>query len=242
MQILQREIGDYKEIRMLFMTLQDIPRIEREDGPELVSLDQVPTPEIEELGGRVIWAVPVTSFKETMASMMLIAPNYPIVMFLLESDQYRRIDKVEYYRSLSKKEKAYPLASENLPSWRCEYCIPRKQDAFDVVNIFSVIETEKYMNGEDSLRRLFGGCFPMEFEEYMRDKLKTLPKYDIDKAAELYMQAGMGNPVVCRLLVSRSRLRGRAAGPPEKAGHCLEVGSFYTIGITPPSSDRSPPR
>ena len=50
--------------------------------------------------------------------------------------------------------------------------------------------------------------------------------------------------VVCRLLVSRLRLRGAGFSPPEQTQHHLEPVAFYTMSITPPSraSPRWPPR
>ena len=50
--------------------------------------------------------------------------------------------------------------------------------------------------------------------------------------------------VVCRLLVSRLRLRGAGFSPPERTQHHPEPVAFYTMRVTPPyrASPRWPPR
>ena len=53
-----------------------------------------------------------------------------------------------------------------------------------------------------------------------------------------------GKSVVCRLLVSRLRLRGAGFSPPERTQHHPEPVAFYTMRVTPPyrASPRWPPR
>ena len=84
---------------MLFVTLQDFPEKTWIDEKghkhrEEVRFNDVPVPVNKSLGFSPLWAIPVTTLRETMASLILAAPNYPQLFCLFETEDYVRVDKV----------------------------------------------------------------------------------------------------------------------------------------------------
>lgn len=113
---------------MLFVTAQSCPVREYEENGEMkqevCDFREVTVPVNEKLGFRPMWAIPVTTFKDTLASMLLTAPNYPNYLCVFETDDYVRIDKVKHYQEIHDGvELTYPIADDSLPDYRCEFAL-----------------------------------------------------------------------------------------------------------------------
>lgn len=56
----------------------------------------------ESLGFYPVWAIPVTTFKDTMTSLLTIAASNPKRLFVFETDSYKCIDKFSYFQHMVK--------------------------------------------------------------------------------------------------------------------------------------------
>lgn len=120
---------------MKFITLQDAPsrRFKDDNGAvkvEFSNYSNITVPVNKSLGFAPMWAIPITTFKETLADLLLCAPNYPRFVCIFESNNYVRIDKLKHYRNImdgryddDKRSEVYPLASDDLPDYLTEYCL-----------------------------------------------------------------------------------------------------------------------
>lgn len=92
------------------------------------------------LGMRPLWAVPVTNFKDTMASMLLVAPNYPQVLYVIDTDDYVAIDKIQHYQNIKSgdfdRSGEFPILTGDFDVNTAEFCIDR--DKIDESNILSM--------------------------------------------------------------------------------------------------------
>lgn len=114
---------------MLFITAQSAPVKEYDENgeikQEICDFCEITVPINEKLGFRPMWAVPITTFKETLASMLLVAPNYPNYLCIFDTEEYVRIDKVKHYKEVmdDMQELSYPIADASLPDYRCEFAL-----------------------------------------------------------------------------------------------------------------------
>lgn len=111
---------------MLFITAQAFP--EKEDLKGKDNLFDIDVPLNKSLGFKPLWAIPVTTFKETLISMIFTAPNYPQILYLIETEDYTLVDKVKYYQNLSAENNEVPIAKEGTPMHKCEAVIDRQAD------------------------------------------------------------------------------------------------------------------
>lgn len=114
---------------MLFISAQDMPRKEWQDEngewqAEYCDIEEATIPYNEQLKMKPIWAIPCTNYKESLSSMLFTAPNYPIMLYIFDSDDYVKIDKIKHYQNIKNGDsKILPIAKDNLPDKYCEYCV-----------------------------------------------------------------------------------------------------------------------
>lgn len=121
---------------MKFITLQDAPSREFKDDngttkAEFTNYSNITVPVNKSLGFAPMWAIPITTFKETLADLLLCAPNRPRFVCIFESNNYVRIDKLKHYRNIMdglydnvpQESEVLPLASDDLPDYLTEYCL-----------------------------------------------------------------------------------------------------------------------
>lgn len=113
---------------MLFITAQDLPSKEYQDNKgefhkEVCTFNEITVPVNPSLGFKPMWAIPITTFKETLTSMLLTAPNYPCLFCVFDTDEYVKIDKIHYYKNIMNGTKEIPIASDELPTYKSEFCL-----------------------------------------------------------------------------------------------------------------------
>lgn len=121
---------------MKFITLQDAPSRQFKDDNgatkvEFTNYSNITVPVNKSLGFAPMWAIPITTFKETLADLLLCAPNCPRFVCIFESNNYVRVDKLKHYRNIMdglyddvpEQSAVLPLASDDLPDYLTEYCL-----------------------------------------------------------------------------------------------------------------------
>ena len=117
---------------MRFVTFQDEPRREWKDDvgkiqSELTTFDNVTVPVNTSLGFRPMFAIPVTTYKETLTRMLMSAVNYPRFFCLFDTDDYVRVDKLKQYELVrdgtQSKDYPIPIANDALDERYTEYCL-----------------------------------------------------------------------------------------------------------------------
>lgn len=118
---------------MRFISAQAVTIVSDDNGKDkFITPSEVEVPIHKSLGFSPLWAVPITTFKETMASMVLTAPNNPQMCLVFETDDYARIDKVKHYENIMLERYGgpngadLPLAPDDMPDYLVEYCLNRK--------------------------------------------------------------------------------------------------------------------
>ena len=82
---------------MLFGTYQQIPK---DDNMNIFSQDRHFN---KYLGYAPIWAFPITDYKESIIHSLISAPNYPDIFYIIETDDYERVDKIRHYQNIALK-------------------------------------------------------------------------------------------------------------------------------------------
>ena len=83
--------------RMLFGTYQQMWDISKGIPANFMNPERY---YYDDLGFAPIWAFPMDGFKELVAHSLCTAPNYPDIFYIIETEKYLRIDKVEHYRRI----------------------------------------------------------------------------------------------------------------------------------------------
>lgn len=87
-----------------------------------------PDPLKELIGYRPIWGFPARNFQEALVHGLLTAPNAPDLFFLVESDDYVRIDKARHYAAISRGTDYAGCVRDSIdpgcPDWRSEFLLP----------------------------------------------------------------------------------------------------------------------
>ena len=193
-------------ITMRFITLQDTPKKQwvDENGvtqSEATTFNNISVPVNESLGFKPMWAIPITTFKETLASVLLVAANYPQYVCIFETDDYVRVDKVAHYQNLKDDITEIPLADDDLPEHLVEYCLnieslPEKPELMG-----SVLAVESILKdgvGFDkaldvfSTRDMNTGHL-VALNGFTADYLKRFPQFDEASVAQSFEDLGMGN-------------------------------------------------
>lgn len=168
-----------------------------------------------DLDFKILWAIPITTFKETLLSMLLTAPNYPECLFVFDSDEFVRIDKVKYYQQINDLSKGVisyddfhlPIADESLSDIYTEYCLDRSflsssHNSIDCIS--SIMNTsnflkESYELGSFDLSLFFmisNINYPLQFEQswvdVFRDMFMKFPsnRISIDLIEQQYKDIG----------------------------------------------------
>ena len=160
---------------MKFITLQDAPSRQFKDDNgatkvEFTNYSNITVPVNKSLGFAPMWAIPITTFKETLADLLLCAPNCPRFVCIFESNNYVRVDKLKHYRNIM--DGLYDDVPDTLSQLIRTAFIPRQGMKFIVAD-FSAIEArviawlageewrmKAFANGEDiycaSASKMFG--------------------------------------------------------------------------------------
>lgn len=172
---------------MLFVTLQDFPEKTWIDEKghkhrEEVRFNDVPVPVNKSLGFSPLWAIPVTTLRETMASLILAAPNYPQLFCLFETEDYVRVDKVKWYKNIKNGDYATPLADQELPDYLTEYCL-RRETLPRPIQIVPVTAVVAFLNYSTGIESVLGFSKNMnvssEITEIVRQHIRHVPEIDI---------------------------------------------------------------
>lgn len=80
------------------------------------------------LGYRPVWCFPARDFHEAFVHALLTAPNAPDLFFLVESDDYVRVDKVKHYAAIGRDADAVEGVRASIdpgcPDARSEFLLP----------------------------------------------------------------------------------------------------------------------
>ena len=153
----------------------------------------------ESLGFAPLWAVPVTTFQETMTRMLLMAPTMPQLCCVFDTDDYVRIDKVAYHQLLNEHKGnlegvALPVADPELPDYLCEYCLdaskvePVPRMMGEVLCVETLLKDGTGFG--PALNQHMVKKLPADWEKKVAAYLRSMPKYTIDPGeAKLLGQA-----------------------------------------------------
>lgn len=120
--------------KKLFITAQDMPAKEWKDDKgvvrkEVATFNEITVPINKSLGFRPMFAIPITTYRETVTRMLMATMNYPVLFCIFETDDYVRIDKLKQYETNMKGFRGdradIPifLASPDEPDYLTEYCL-----------------------------------------------------------------------------------------------------------------------
>lgn len=185
---------------MLFVTAQSFPVREWKDKngeikQELCNFSEVTVHVNKSLGFRPMWAIPVTTFKKTLVSMLLIAPNYPQLFCMFETDDYVRVDKVKYYENLKNGVHDIPLASDKMPDYRVEYClnldsIGQPKMVGSVEAVLDLFEgRQMLMDAINIFMFTAGDSIPSELNDVVIEYVKAFPSMDFSNMHETFVSA-----------------------------------------------------
>lgn len=82
---------------MLLGTFQEVPRNSK---GEVVNIDSIESHYNECFGFRPVWCFPMTSLESCMFHAMTVAPNFPEMLLIIETDDFVRIDRVAHYQNV----------------------------------------------------------------------------------------------------------------------------------------------
>lgn len=190
---------------MKFITAQCAPTKEWKDSDgklhtDACTFDKITVHVNTTLGFRPMWAIPVTTFKETLVSMLSVAPNYPQLCCIFDTDNYVRIDKIVYYKSLMDGGSKISVAKDSLPDYLTEYCLnieslhPRPLIMGDVLAIERLRDGQvAFRSAVNVLASNFGDDIDRDLSETMNKYLQRFPILNADDLREQYRTAGFAN-------------------------------------------------
>lgn len=101
-----------------------------------------------------ILAVPVTSFRETLVSLLMSTPNMPMVLNMYQSDDYVKITKRSAYKNLNKENKKYELTNTT-DKRLVDYVLNRNNIGYPLYSS-SILNVYNIMEGGIDVGALFG--------------------------------------------------------------------------------------
>lgn len=123
---------------MLFISAQALPTTQCKNEQtgeveiEPSTFKDATVTSINELGFKPMWAIPITTFKETMTSMILTAPNYPQEFVIFDTDDYVAVDKLSHYNNIMNdvtrtgSDAKISISNADIPIHRQEFCLNRE--------------------------------------------------------------------------------------------------------------------
>ena len=191
---------------MKFITLQSLPTKEYYDEnkkfhKEICSFKELTVPINKSLGFRPMWAVPLTTFKETMASALMIAANYPQCFCIFDTDDFVRVDKIKWYQKIKDGDTAeIPIAAKELPDYLTEYVLDIERLSMPLImgSIEAVMDIKTYgTNIKEAISILMEKKIPpTDFTIPLRKAINSLPSIMVESknnAKKLFEEAGFEN-------------------------------------------------
>lgn len=174
---------------MKFISAQTHPRREYQDEngkwkSEPVShFSDVTVEENESLGFKPLWAIPITTFKETLTSMLLTAPNFPRLLCIFDTEDYTRVDKIKYYQNLRDEQDTIPIASDDLPDHLTEYCL-NLDSLRDEPTMANVEEIANFRDDHGDLVKCMSNTnkyrVPDNINQCIRDYVNKIPEMNLN--------------------------------------------------------------
>lgn len=139
---------------MLFVSVQAVPQRRVGSIYEPCNFSKDDTPLNKSLGFKPMWAVPITTFKDTVVSLFLTANNCPQLLVIVECDNYVRIDKIKHYQNIRDDVyrindisfQKYPIADIDTPDYLVEYALDRTK--IKVIYMGLTIDVLRVSNGD----------------------------------------------------------------------------------------------
>lgn len=194
---------------MRFITVQDLPTRQVRDSDGKVQVEnalfnQVTVPVNSSLGFRPMFAIPITTYKETMARMLLCAVNYPRLFCVFDTDDYVRIDKVKYYQMIKDgttqgiRNTNYPIADDSLPDYLTEYVLNIESLPLSPKLVGMVEAIKGIRNGDSVLSKCVNLMNKNEFQDdsyfvaIINEYLEKMPEIG-NSQVESFRKLGMHN-------------------------------------------------
>lgn len=119
--------------------------------------------ESKDLGFNPVWCMPVTSPADLFAESLLCSPNGSDMFFIIDTDEYYRVDKLENYRQMHRGEgkriKDLIVPEGALPDRHCEFIVSSEQLRKPVLVCAAVQDYRKFQIqglGEGQMDKLYG--------------------------------------------------------------------------------------
>lgn len=128
---------------MLFATYQPVYR-----SPDDFIADI--RPESDRLGFPPIWCMPITSPADLFAESMFCNPNSGDAFYIIKSDNYISVDKLENYRNIAHNEHKHIdeliVPNGSLPDRHCEFILSAEEVMRGLLYTCGVTELQDYRN------------------------------------------------------------------------------------------------
>lgn len=225
---------------MLFVTAQPYPlcTVTNEQGEqhtERCVYSETNIPEVSELGLRPMEAVPVTTFRETMAALMLMTPSLPqcFCVFQVSETDVTVVKKSAYYKGFVEENSCqYVRADEETPTADKMYFLDASKlteqplICGDVSSMLSFKQT-----GNDFAGLLHLGIVrqsaPPEFMNDVRKRAMRIDEGSVDVIAEMCTKRGLDHPQERAQILVAWRLYRMCIVPLILWDLCTDTGSVH---------------
>lgn len=160
---------------MLIGTFQKFPH--DEDGKYCNPID-VKRKFYPELGFAPVWGFPIESVEDFFAQSICIFPNFPEILYVVDVDNYLKLDKVRWHKD--RKEKTVGNIKDyidpNLPNERSEFLL-NPSDIFGPGNqikvIVNIAAIKSFIDGNCDLKTVMleVDCFSDDVVPYIRKRM-----------------------------------------------------------------------
>lgn len=196
---------------MLFISAQASPLVQYKDEKtgddkvEHITFNETPVDKINDLGIKPMWAIPITTFKETMTSMILTAPNYPQEFVIYDTDDYVAVDKISHYNNIMNDvtrtgpDAKISISNADIPIYRQEFCLNRESLPYQPLLWVNCTGStlglkDKTLSFNKSIMHPRLDYFGPEPDLILNNYLNKLPMIDVQSIKDQMETAGMSNP------------------------------------------------
>lgn len=183
---------------MLLGSFQGLPV--NEDG-KIYTLPELKRPFLKEVGFAPIWAFPITDLKSAVVHALFTAPNLPEVLYIFDTEDYVRVDKVKHYQYISGNEnvKISDWLGTDVDDMHSEMLIDPIVAEGSIDIMLSVEMLQNFLTGDDLA--IICPCFddiPNYVQKGIRDEILSKPifQFDYDKVDLEEFRINLGNKEV----------------------------------------------
>lgn len=175
---------------MLFGTFQEIPYDNLEElkkdhnaKPNLIAPWKAPRREIRGTGKYRMWAFPLDDISSAVAHALFTAPNIPDIFYVIETDDYVRINKVRHYQNIMNgDENVKGCIDANVDNTHSEFLL-KPDELKNPKMVFSVTGLIPFLNGKSISNIIKNDLnMPKEAQDFIRSTMQKVPLMEAGKS------------------------------------------------------------